>query len=156
MKDKEEFNFYFKNENIVIKTGKKNDVTGNVIYYAKTNFRNILALAECKEKALEICVNRIKFSFLLSEKEISLITQKQAILLAKKYFEENFSDKSVMKDHFDKLSYSFGAEDKVFTFNVILSGYQKLNENDIGEIIAIIYVDLITGKCDMIEKRYVL
>lgn len=156
MKDKEEFCFRYKNNNIVIRTGKKNDVTGEVIYYARTNFKNILALAECKEKALENCVNRIKFSFLLSEKKISLISQKQAILLAKKYFEENTSDKSLIKEHADKLSYSFGAEDKIFTLNVILSDCQKLNENDTKEMIAIIYVDLITGKCDMIEKRYAL
>ena len=65
MNENDEYIFYYKNRNFLIKTGKRTEDTGDTVYYARTEFKNILALAECKEKALENCVKKIKFKISL-------------------------------------------------------------------------------------------
>lgn len=118
MKKNEEYLFFYKENKIVIKTGKKIDIGGEIIYYAYTDFKHLLALAECREKALENCVKRIKFAIQLSEKNIILMRQDQATILAKKYFEENYINKTSIKDHYATLSYGVSVEDEILTLIV--------------------------------------
>ena len=86
MDEIEKYSYFYKEKKILIETGKKHDNTGEMIYYAKSGFGNIVALAECKDAALEKCVKKIKFSMSLSEKNIILMKQEQAVALAKRYF----------------------------------------------------------------------
>lgn len=153
MKKNEEYLFFYKENKIVIKTGKKIDIGGEIIYYAYTDFKHLLALAECREKALENCVKRIKFAIQLSEKNIILMRQDQATTLAKKYFEENYINKTSIKDHYATLSYGVSVEDEILTLIVYNWEFCHSTDDSKPKIVAYIYVNLLTGECDMIENK---
>lgn len=149
----EEYNYFYKDRKIIIKAGKESDLSGDALYYAKANFKGILALAECKEKALENCIKKIKFSISLLEKKIGLIEQNKAIVLAKKCFEKNFSNKEIIKCYRNKLSYNIFVEDETLTLTVTVSNNYEISDVKEMDVIAIIYVNLITGECDIIENN---
>jgi len=152
MKKNEKYFFAYKGKNIIIKTGKKNSIEGETIYYAKTNYNDICALGECKEKALENCIKKIKFNISLLERDITLISQNKAIMLAKKYFEENFRNKDLIKHKADILSYNIFVENEIFTFTITASIFDEIIDSSSMNIIAIIYINLITNECDMVEN----
>lgn len=152
MNKNEEYFFAYKGRDIIIKIGKKNNIEGVAVFYAKTNFNNIFALAECQEKALENCIKKIKFYISLLEKNINLISQDKAIMLAKKYFQENFRNKELIKCHLSKLSYNIYVENEILTFSITVSNFQELLDNNSMNIIAVVYVNLITTECDMVEN----
>ena len=110
-------------------------------------------MAECKEKALENCVKKIKFVVSLLEKDVKLISQQQAITLAKKYFEENFTNKELIKNCFDALSYNAVVEDETFIFSVTAFNFHESVDSNKMNVIAIVYINLVTSECDMIENR---
>ena len=153
MNENEEYIFFYRDRNIIINTGKKTNITGEIIYYAQADFNNVFAVAECKEKALENCVKKIKFVVSLLEKDVKLISQPQAITLAKKYFEENFTNKELIKNGLDALSYNVVVEDEIFIFSVTaFNSHESVDSNKMN-VIAIVYINLVTSECDMIENR---
>lgn len=153
MKDNEEYVFNYEGNRIIIKTGKAIDVDGGIVYCAYTRFKKLNALAECKEKALENCVKRIKFAVMLSKRKVKLINRNQATILAKKYFSDNYTNKSLIKDRYKTLSYSVFVEDDILTFTVLGSLSCNSTSDDKLDTIAFIFVNLLTGECDMIENK---
>lgn len=150
----EEYSFSYKDKKYDIKTGKQKDVSGDMLYYAKSNFKNILSLAESKETALENCIKKIKFTVSLIDKKINLIDEKEAVILAKKYFQNYYQQKDILKNSTKKISYNIYVEDEILTFNITASKDVESSFNSKKlYVIAIIYVNLITGECDMIEKK---
>ncbi len=142
------YNYFYKNRNIIITVWRKssNDET---VYLAKSDFKNISAMAECWEKALENCVKRIKFAFSLLEKEVCLIDQDQAVILAKRHFEKYNNE--LFKRYKDRLSYSVFVEDELMTLDVLISEENIPLKDKSLTTIAIVYANLITGECDMVE-----
>jgi len=153
----EEYCYLYNGKSIAIKVGKCDNALGETVYYAKSKYKRIYSIAECPDKALEKCVRKIKFSISLSQKQISLLKQDKATALAKSFFERNYSDKCLVKELKEKLSYNVCVEDEILTFQATLSTSNI--DSPIDEqmkpltVIAIIYVNLITGECDMVETK---
>lgn len=143
------YNYLHNDNKIIIKVGKKSNDLGENIYYARANYKNIIAFAECEESALENCVKKIKFSTALLERKIELLKEEVAVGLAKTFFENNFSNRELTYNHKNNLSYGIFVEDDLLTLNVTIS------DGKVTDIIAIIYVNLVTGECDMVESCFI-
>lgn len=152
----EEYNYSYEDRNIIIKVGKKSNTLGETLYFAKTNYKHIIAFAECKEKVLENCIKKIKFSIALFEKKINLIEQNQAINSAKKCFEDNFMNNETINYYKDNLSYNIFVEDEILTLNVTVSKVDNSIKSKSMDVVAVVYVNLITGECDIIKNTQVL
>lgn len=146
MSDIEIFNFSFKNKNIIIKV-QRHSRNDEIIYVAKSSFRNITAVGECWETALEKCIKRIKFAFLRLEKKINLLKENEARAIVKEHFRFELDD--LYRRYGDRLSDSVFVEDELMTFNMLVS---EKNEptNKAMPSAAIVYVNLITGECEMV------
>lgn len=142
------YNYFYKDRNITITIWRKSS-NDESAYLAKSDYKNISAMAECWEKALENCVKRIKFAFSLLEKEVCLIDQNQAVILAKRYFEK--CNYKLFKRFEDRLSYSVFIEDETMTLDVLISEENISLKDRSLTIIAVVYVDMITGECDVVE-----
>lgn len=145
----ERYGFLYKDKNIIIEIGKFKEY-GQIIYVAKSNFKNIIAVAECWETALQNCVKKIKFAFLLSEKKVRLMNENQAKAIVKKQFGSEFDD--MYRRYGDRLSHSVFVEDELMIFNIVISEKDKHEGDYILPSIAIVYVNLITGECDMVKR----
>jgi hypothetical protein len=143
------YNYIHEGKKIIIKVGKKSNNLGETIYFARTNYENIISLAECEESALENCVKKIKFSTALLERKIKLLKEEVAVGFAKAFFEDNFSNRELICSHKNNLSYSIFVKDDILTLNVTISNVKLINT------IAIIYVNLVTGECDMVESCFI-
>lgn len=51
----ERYSFFYKDKNIIIEIGKFKECD-QIVYVAKSNFKSIVAVAECGETALRNCV----------------------------------------------------------------------------------------------------
>ena len=160
MKDNEEYLFFLEGRPIMIRIGKSVDVDGQIVYWAESNFRRAYyTLAENLEAALEKCVKKIKLAMKQQNKEVKLMKDDQAAALAEKYFFENYTNRTVIKEHLDEFWPGYMAEGETLTFTVKKCGdkdhaydQDRLPE-DPPTTVAIVYVNLLTGECDMIENK---
>lgn len=144
----EKFSFSYKDKNITIEIREFKEYD-QIIYVAKPNFKNIIVVAENWETALHNCIKKIKFAFLRLEKKVKLMNESQAIAIAKGHFCEEFEE--LYRRYGDRLSYSVSVEDEVMTFDMLVSAKGEPSDK-IMPSVAIVYVNLITGECDLVKN----
>lgn len=153
MKGTEEYLFFLEGNPIRIGVGKIVDVDGQTIYWAQSDFKPVFYIqAENLEVALENCVKEIKLAMKQKKKEVKLIKQDRAAALAKKYFLENYTNRTVIKEHLDELWHEEMVGGQNLSFFVKKES-DKDHLNDPPITVAIVYVNRLTGECDMIENK---
>lgn len=153
MKENDEYLFFLEGNPVMIGVGKIVDVDGQTIYWAHSNFKPVYNIqAENLEVALEKCVKEIKLAMKQKKKEVKLMKQDRAAALAKKYFLENYTNRTVIKEHLDELWHEDMVEGETLSFFVKRES-DKGHLNDPPITVAIVYVNRLTGECDMIENK---
>lgn len=148
----EEYVFSCGEKDIMIKAGQVIEDSRRIVYCAYTNFENISTFDECKEKALKKCMERIEFAMLRLKKDVKLLKWEQAADLAQTYFKENYTNKEILGDSHLKFFGTPMIEDELLTHTIF---YYDVRDRANGRIynVAIVYVNLLTGECSMIENK---
>lgn len=156
MKENEEYLFFLEGRSITIRSEKSVDADGQITYYAQSDFMDVCAQAENWMAVLEKCVKKIKFAMKQQKKEVELMKHDLAVALAKKYFLDTYINRTVVRDHLDELWHGNSVEDETLTFFVWKGGEDDLCRDKLLEdpltTVAVVYVNLLTGECDMVEN----
>lgn len=73
-----------------------------------------------------------------------------------KCFEDNFMNNETINYYKDNLSYNIFVEDEILTLNVTVSKVDNSIKSKSMDVVAVVYVNLITGECDIIKNTQVL
>lgn len=119
----------------------------------ESNYKKTYTISESIDNAISECINRIKNKKFISDNNIKLISEKEGVDIAKKFFEEYCNNK--ISDVVEKkdLWFDWQVEDNILMLNVLYSQLSYNKEKVVyPEIIATILVDLISGKCGIYNE----
>ena len=152
----EEFEYFFNELKVKIKVGKIYDEgTKQTLYFAKSNYKNIFSISELRENAIKYCIKKIKFKYDIIHGKIKLISEKDGIVIAKKYFNNYFLNRTEIKNIIPKLSFNFEVDDEILIINVTYSKIDNFEnaKNKFMDVFVMIFVNLITGECELLENK---
>lgn len=78
------------------------------------------------------------------------MNEKQAIAIVKKQFGTEFEE--MYRRYGDRLSHTASIEDELMTFDIVISDKDETKIDYIMPSVAMVYVNLITGECDMVKN----
>lgn len=152
----EEFEYFFNELKVKIKVGKIYDEgTKQTLYFAKSNYKNIFSISELRENAIKYCIKKIKFKYDIIHGKIKLISEKDGIVIAKKYFNNYFLNRTEIKNIIPNLSFDFEVDDEILIINVT---YFKTDDfentkSKLLDVFVMLFVNLITGECELLENK---
>lgn len=152
----EEFEYFLDDLKLLIKVGKRYDKEQKQnLYYAKTDYKNILSISESREKAIEYCLKKVKFKNAILKGDIKVMNEEEGIIIAKKAFKEHFANRPDINKIVPHLSFNLGTDDELLTINITYSKEYKFQESikKLPAVFAMIFVNLVTGKCEVLENK---
>ena len=150
------FEYNFNNLNIKIKVGEVFDeILKQHVFVAQSNYKNVFSISESREKSIRDCIRKIKFKEEIANGKIKLIKENIAIELAKKSFYEHFKNDVELVKNTEKLSFESYTEEEIMMINILYSRKDNNldNKDEMPDVFAIILVNLITGKCEIVAKE---
>lgn len=160
MEENEEYMFLLEGTPITIRLEKLVDADGQITYYARSDFMDVCTRAANWMAVLEKCVKKIKFAMKQQKKEVELMKHDKAVALAEKFFLDTYINRTLIRDHLDELWHEDSVEDGTLTFFVGKGGDMDHPDDlckdklldDPPITVAVVYVNLLTGECDMVEN----
>ena len=84
-----------------------------------------------------------------------MISEKDGIVIAKKYFNNYFLNRTEIKNIIPNLSFDFEVDDEILIINVTYSKTDDFEntKSKLLDVFVMLFVNLITGECELLENK---